>query len=171
MMSERKWLVYLVQCSDQSLYCGITNNLNNRLAVHNAGKGAKYTRSRRPVTLVGVSSEMTMSQALKLEYRVKQVPSSRKQLELTNRKDETIMSIRKELVDAVLKQIKGLTNAIEKMINGDAKPKKAAGKKATKKKSVSKKKAAKRKAPVKKASGKAKAGKKAVQKAPEKKEE
>jgi hypothetical protein len=114
---------------------------------------------------------MTMSDALKLEYRVKQVPSHRKQHELTNRKDETIMSIRKELVDAVLKQIKALMNTIEKMIGGDAKPKKAAGKKATKKKSVSKKKAAKKKAAVKKASGKAKAGKKEAKKAPEKKEE
>ena len=82
-MTKRQWVVYLVRCSDKSLYCGITNNLKNRLAEHNSGKGAKYTRSRRPVTLVGTSSEMTRSEALKLEYRIKQVPSDKKQIELT----------------------------------------------------------------------------------------
>ncbi len=86
-MTKRQWIVYLVQCSDKSLYCGITNNLENRLAAHNAGKGAKYTRSRRPVTLVGTSSEMTRSDALKLEYRVKQVPSNKKEFELTKKDD------------------------------------------------------------------------------------
>ena len=82
-MTKLQWVVYLVRCSDKSLYCGITNNLKNRLAVHNSGKGAKYTRSRRPVTLVGTSSEMTKSEALKLEYRIKQVPSNKKKIELT----------------------------------------------------------------------------------------
>ncbi|MBW2144332.1 MAG: GIY-YIG nuclease family protein [Deltaproteobacteria bacterium] len=84
-MTKRQWVVYLVRCSDKSLYCGITNNLKNRLAEHNSGKGAKYTRSRRPVTLVGTSSEMTRSDALKLEYRVKQVPSNKKKHELRAR--------------------------------------------------------------------------------------
>ena len=86
-MTKRQWVVYLVRCSDKSLYCGITNNLKNRLAEHNSGKGAKYTRSRRPVTLVGTSSEMTRSDALKLEYRVKQVPSNKKEFELTKKDD------------------------------------------------------------------------------------
>ena len=86
-MTKRQWVVYLVQCSDKSLYCGITNDLENRLAAHNSGKGAKYTRSRRPVTLVGTSSEMTKSDALKLEYRVKQVPSNKKEVELTKKDD------------------------------------------------------------------------------------
>ena len=81
-MTKRQWVVYLVRCSDKSLYCGITNNLENRLAAHNSGEGAKYTRSRRPVTLVGTSSEMTRSDALKLEYRVKHVPSNKKKVEL-----------------------------------------------------------------------------------------
>ena len=72
-MAKRQWVVYLIQCSDDSLYCGITNNLKNRLAAHNLGRGAKYTRSRRPVKLVGTSSKMTKSDALKLEYRVKPV--------------------------------------------------------------------------------------------------
>jgi putative endonuclease len=81
-MTKQKWIVYLVQCSDKSLYCGITSDLQKRLEAHNSGKGAKYTRSRRPVTLVGTSPEMTKSDALKLEYRVKQVPSNKKEFEL-----------------------------------------------------------------------------------------
>jgi len=84
-MTKKQWVVYLVRCSDESLYCGITNNQKNRLAAHNSGKGAKYTRSRRPVTLVGTSSEMTRSDALKLEYRVKHVPSNKKQIQLTKK--------------------------------------------------------------------------------------
>ena len=71
-MSEQKWVVYLVRCSDNSLYCGISNDIKNRLMEHNSGKGAKYTRSRRPVELVDISPEMTKSEALKLEYRIKQ---------------------------------------------------------------------------------------------------
>ena len=82
-MDKRLWVVYLIRCSDESLYCGITNNLKSRLAAHNSGRGAKYTRSRRPVELDGVSSKMTKSDALQLEYRVKQVPVSKKSFELT----------------------------------------------------------------------------------------
>ena len=82
-MTKQQWVVYLIQCSDESLYCGITNNLKNRLAAHNLGKGAKYTRSRRPVKLIGTSLKMTKSDALKLEYSVKQVPAGKKIYELT----------------------------------------------------------------------------------------
>jgi len=64
------------------LYCGITNNLKNRLTSHNTGRGARYTRSRRPVELAGASSEMTKSDALKLEYRIKKAPPGSKISEL-----------------------------------------------------------------------------------------
>lgn len=83
-MREKKWVVYLVRCSDNSLYCGISNHLKSRLSEHNSGKGAKYTRSRRPVKLVGFSPAMTKGQALKLEYRVKKLPADKKLPELTN---------------------------------------------------------------------------------------
>jgi len=69
-MDKKQWIVYLIRCSDESLYCGITNNLKNRLIAHNSGRGSKYTRSRRPVELVAASPEMTKNDALKLEYRV-----------------------------------------------------------------------------------------------------
>ena len=84
-MDKKRWIVYLIRCSDESLYCGITNNLKNRLIAHNSGRGSKYTRSRRPVELVAASPEMTKNDALKLEYRVKQVPASKKNLEFTKK--------------------------------------------------------------------------------------
>ena len=86
-MENRDWAVYLLRCSDGSLYCGITNNLQKRLAEHDSGKGAKYTRSRRPVELVAVSSKMSKSDALKFEYRVKQLPSGLKKKGFTGLPD------------------------------------------------------------------------------------
>jgi putative endonuclease len=77
-MNNTKWVVYLVRCSDKSLYCGISNDFESRLIEHNSGKGAKYTRSRRPVELIAISTEMTKSEALKLEYRIKQLPADKK---------------------------------------------------------------------------------------------
>jgi len=66
------WIVYIVRCNDNSLYCGITNNIEKRLAAHNNKRGAKYTRSRLPVVLIATSRLMSKSDALKLEYQVKQ---------------------------------------------------------------------------------------------------
>ena len=72
------WRVYLLRCADDSLYCGISKNLEHRIAQHNAGKGAKYTRSRLPTKLVAASDELSRSDALKFEYAVKQQPAGRK---------------------------------------------------------------------------------------------
>ena len=87
-MSNKNWIVYLVRCSDNSLYCGISNDIKSRVIEHNSGKGAKYTRSRRPVELVSISDEMTKSEALKLEYRIKRLPADEKLVELTNDKEK-----------------------------------------------------------------------------------
>ena len=114
-MDKRQWVVYLIRCSDESLYCGITNNLKNRVETHNSGRGSKYTRSRRPVELVGASSKMTKSDALKLEYRVKQVPAGKKIFELTIREDKTTMDLKKDL-QAVNKEIKALSKKVERLI-------------------------------------------------------
>lgn len=83
MNREETWIVYLVQCNDNSMYCGITNDLDRRLKAHNHGKGAKYTRSRRPVELLGISPKMTKSAALRLEHRIKKTPAKDK-LNTTN---------------------------------------------------------------------------------------
>jgi putative endonuclease len=112
-MSEKKWVVYIVRCSDKSLYCGISNDLKSRLIEHNSGKGARYTKSRRPVELIGISPEMTKSEALKLEYRIKQLPADKKITELT--KEGSEMTIKTEL-QAVNKDIKALSRKMEKLI-------------------------------------------------------
>ena len=82
-MNKREWVVFLVRCADESLYCGITNDIEKSLVVHNSGKGAKYTKSRMPAEMVGVSSKMTKSEALKLERHIKKVPAGKKVFELT----------------------------------------------------------------------------------------
>jgi putative endonuclease len=74
------WFVYLARCADDTLYCGITNDLAARFAAHNAGKGARYTRSRTPLELVFSRRCATRSRALKLEYRVKQLTRAEKLL-------------------------------------------------------------------------------------------
>lgn len=78
------WFVYLLKCADNSLYCGVTTDVDARLAKHNSGKGAKYTRSRLPVTLMVVSSNLSKSDAFKLEYAIKKQPAAKK-LEALNR--------------------------------------------------------------------------------------
>jgi putative endonuclease len=63
--------IYLLECSDKSLYCGITNNLEIRLKHHNQGTASKYTKARLPVVLKCAISGFTHSQALKIEYQIK----------------------------------------------------------------------------------------------------
>jgi putative endonuclease len=71
MISESSWWVYMLRCSDGTLYTGITNNLDKRLAAHMAGK-VKYTRSKLPVTITYTEQFGNRSQALKREYFIKQ---------------------------------------------------------------------------------------------------
>lgn len=75
---KSNWRVYLLNCADQTLYCGITKDLESRLLSHNTGRGARYTRGRLPVSVAAVSSEMTKADALRLEMRVKKLPAARK---------------------------------------------------------------------------------------------
>lgn len=72
------WSVYLLKCADQSLYCGVTTDLEVRLQKHNQGTASRYTRARRPVTLAAVRENLEKSAAFKLEYRIKQLPAHRK---------------------------------------------------------------------------------------------
>lgn len=73
------WYVYIVSCSDNSLYTGITKDIPRRLAEHNCStKGAKYTRARRPVTLVYQEQHPSKSAAAKREYAIKRLPPSAK---------------------------------------------------------------------------------------------
>ncbi|MGV6826208.1 MAG: GIY-YIG nuclease family protein [bacterium] len=72
------WTVYILQCADDSLYTGIARNLDARIAQHNAGKGAKYTRGRAPVSLVYRESATTQGDALRREYQIKQLSTAAK---------------------------------------------------------------------------------------------
>ena len=72
------WVVYIVRCADDTLYCGITNDLEARLAAHSAGKGAKYTRRRGPVTLAFAQRCRQKGLALRIEYAIKQLTRDEK---------------------------------------------------------------------------------------------
>ncbi len=76
-----KWVVYILRCADDSLYTGITNNIEKRLQQHNGEQknGAKYTRSRQPVTLVYSESTDSRSAASKRESAIKSLSRLKKQ--------------------------------------------------------------------------------------------
>lgn len=74
------WSVYIVSCADGSLYTGIAKNVEARIALHNTGRGAAYTRSRRPVRLRYSENGLTRSEALIREARIKSLPRPEKEL-------------------------------------------------------------------------------------------
>ncbi|MCU7843061.1 MAG: GIY-YIG nuclease family protein [Candidatus Thiodiazotropha sp. (ex Monitilora ramsayi)] len=76
--AEYLWFVYMLRCVDGSLYTGITTDLQRRLDQHNQGTGAKYTRSRRPVSLLYSQSCCSQSEALKREHAIKRMSSKDK---------------------------------------------------------------------------------------------
>ena len=72
------WTVYILECKDGTLYTGITDDLEHRLAMHRSGKGAKYTRGRGPLKLRYLEDCPNRSAALKREYAIKQLKKSEK---------------------------------------------------------------------------------------------
>lgn len=72
------WAVYLLACSDGSYYTGITNHLEHRLKLHNAGRASRYTRGRLPVRLVASKEVSSKSEALREEARIKRLPRGKK---------------------------------------------------------------------------------------------
>ena len=75
---------YILRCADGSLYTGWTNDLAHRLAAHNAGTGAKYTRGRGPVELVYCEEFDTREEAMHREAEIKKMPRGKKEELLTN---------------------------------------------------------------------------------------
>ena len=69
----KEWFVYIVECKDGSYYTGITDDIDSRLTVHNAGNGAKYTRGRTPVILRYVEKVKGRSEASKREVEIKKL--------------------------------------------------------------------------------------------------
>lgn len=82
--------VYILKCSDDSLYTGWTNNLEKRFKAHSTGKGAKYTKARLPVELVYYEEFEDKIDAMKREYEIKQLKRKEK-LELINRKSNVCL--------------------------------------------------------------------------------
>ncbi len=74
----QNWVCYLLRCADDTLYCGITNDLDKRIAAHNAGTAAKYTRARGPVELVYMEDCADRSTASKREMAIKKLDRAEK---------------------------------------------------------------------------------------------
>ena len=81
---------YIVKCKDDSLYTGYTTDIKNRINNHNSGKGAIYTKGRRPVELVYFETFESKSEALKREIAIKKLPRSKKE-QLINSVDEDMI--------------------------------------------------------------------------------
>jgi putative endonuclease len=79
-VASKSWWVYLLRCKDDSLYTGITVDVEARLATHNAGNGARYTRSRLPVELVYSERALDRGAALRREAAIKKLSAAKKRL-------------------------------------------------------------------------------------------
>lgn len=77
-MKKKKFVVYILQCGDGTLYTGITNDLDRRIRAHNKGKASKYTRSRLPVRYVYLEKQPDMSAAKRREAQLKSRSRARK---------------------------------------------------------------------------------------------
>lgn len=78
MRSDKINYIYIVQCADGTLYTGYTNDLESRMAAHNSGAGAKYTRGRGPIRLLYSEAFATKGEALKRENQIKKLSRDRK---------------------------------------------------------------------------------------------
>ena len=93
----KSWQVYILRCSDNTLYTGITNDLENRLQTHNEKRGARYTRTRLPVTLVYREEASSRSLASRREAAIKKLPRNKK-----------LKLITESNTDGVVKNLKSL---------------------------------------------------------------
>ena len=82
-MTDKSWSVYLVRCKDNSLYCGISNDVQKRVITHNKGKGAKYTKYRVPVVLVYCEEIGALGDALRRERQIKNMSKNKKEQMIT----------------------------------------------------------------------------------------
>ena len=77
-VDQGNWFVYILECRDKTLYTGITDDYVRRIAAHNAGKGAKYTRGRGPLRLRYLEACPNRSEASKKEFAIKQLTRKEK---------------------------------------------------------------------------------------------
>jgi putative endonuclease len=88
------WFVYVVRCKDRTLYTGVTTDVKRRVEEHNDGRGARYTRSRCPVTLVYRERVTDRSAALRREYEIKRMTAEGKLKLVAKRRVRTSTSRR-----------------------------------------------------------------------------
>lgn len=82
---NKNWYTYFVRCNDNSLYAGITTDLDRRVKEHNGSKlGAKYTRNKQPVVLVYYSHSLSRTEASKKEAKLKKLSKKSKEQLVTN---------------------------------------------------------------------------------------
>ena len=79
---------YIVRCADDTFYTGWTNDIEKRLQAHNSGEGAKYTRSRLPVTLVYYESYETKEEAMSREWHIKRMTRAQKMKLFSDRQNQ-----------------------------------------------------------------------------------
>ena len=89
-----RYVVYMLECSDGTLYTGCTNDMARRLAEHQSGRASKYTRSRLPVTVVYLEGAAGRGRALSREAEIKRMSRSEKLLLCTGRASKRIQSTR-----------------------------------------------------------------------------
>jgi putative endonuclease len=82
------WLVYIILCSDDTFYTGITTDLQRRFDNHAAGKGAKYFRGRQPLQIVYLESGHTRSSASSRELEIKTLPRTKKSVLIFSKRNE-----------------------------------------------------------------------------------
>ncbi|WP_416191801.1 GIY-YIG nuclease family protein [Neisseria sp. CCUG12390] len=88
-MTAENWCVYLILCTNESLYCGITNRPNERFQAHLTGKGARYTRIHKPIAMRVLSDGLSKSEALKQEIATKKLSAKQKNV-LWKQMDDTV---------------------------------------------------------------------------------
>ena len=91
--SAKPWILYVLRCKDNTMYCGITNRLPERIEAHNRGKGARYTRGRGPVALIKSWPAASMSAALKAERAFKSLNREAKDRKIRSRSRRDALSV------------------------------------------------------------------------------
>ncbi len=118
------WHLYLLECTDGSLYTGVTTDVPTRFAAHQSGKGARYTRSHKPLRLLASIPVGTRSEALKAELAIKRLPKDQKlravqSLALQNfhQPERSLPMNKSELIEAVAKSAELSKTDAEKALN------------------------------------------------------
>jgi putative endonuclease len=98
-MTTEGWFLYLARCSDGTIYTGISRDVAARMAAHDAGRGARYTRGRGPLAVCAIKRCGSQSEALRLEHAVKKLTRTRKEQLLSARRLGAFCATRKVATD------------------------------------------------------------------------